>query len=428
MDKQFELQPTINIALIGHVSNGKSKTTYQITKTITQRYSLEKTNDMTIKLGYANAKIFRCLKCKPPKCYKSYPSNTFNPKCNDCNGAMKLEKHISIVDCPGHNMLMATMLNCVGIVDNTILIESVSNHIIPAPQTKEHFIASTIVNLTPSIVCMNKIDLVKREVAENKIFELQNFLRGTDAETAPLIPIVANLGYNIDVLLENICKLPEPEKKLNGNGTMIIIRSFNVNKQNVPISEIIGGVVGGSIISGKISVNDSIMILPGIKKRTNEGKIKWKYHPLLSTVKNIKSEKNTLQYATSGGLIALQLNLDPGLTTQDSLVGNMLIINDNTHKLNVFEKIIVKYSLISSFVGPKNLNISLNDMIIINVNSCNTIAKILKKTTKQLCLELSNPVCCKINDIITISKKPSTSGPRLIGRGIITKGVKSLIY
>ena len=55
-------------------------------------------------------------------------------------------------------------------------------------------------------------------------------------------------------------------------------------------------------------------------------------------------------------------------------------------------------------------------------------AKILKKTTKQLCLELSNPVCCKINDIITISKKPSTSGPRLIGRGIITKGVKSLIY
>jgi translation initiation factor 2 subunit 3 len=139
MDNNIEeLQPTINIAMIGHVSNGKSKTTERITGIKTQKFSKEQERGMSIRLGYANAKIFKCEDCKAPQCYQSFSSTTFDPKCKYCNKELVLVRHVSFVDCPGHNQLMNTMLNCTGIVDTTILMESANNNSIPAPQTAEH--------------------------------------------------------------------------------------------------------------------------------------------------------------------------------------------------------------------------------------------------------------------------------------------------
>ncbi len=117
-----DFQPTINIGMIGSVSNGKSTIVRGLTNENTQRHSSEKKSNKTIKLGYANAKIFKCKNCRKPECYQSFPSSTFDPKCKLCDTVMNLDKHVSFVDSPGHNSLMATMLNGTCIMDSTILV------------------------------------------------------------------------------------------------------------------------------------------------------------------------------------------------------------------------------------------------------------------------------------------------------------------
>lgn len=418
-----EFQPTLNIAMLGHVSNGKSETVYKITGIKTQKFSSEKLHNKTIKLGYANAKIFKC-KCESPSCYKSFSSDTFKPVCKDCGEEMELKKHVSFVDCPGHNQLMATMLNSIGIVDTSILVESVSNSIIPAPQTAEHLVVTTIVQLPTMAVCINKLDLVSREDAEDTIDELRRFVKGTPAEKAPFIPMVAHYGYNVDVLLHYICQLEEPKKDTNSPGCMIIVRSFNVNRQNVKLNELIGGVVGGSILGGQIKKGQTVKLLPGIAMKKDG---EWTHHPLESKVVRIKSENNDLEYASPGGLIALQLEIDPGLTTQDKLSGNIVVTDSEDFK--VYNKLLVDYNLIGELDFNQGLTIEEKDEVFVNVNSNNVTAIIEKLGKKQMLLTMkSGPVCSKLKDVVTISKKTKKMGPRLMGRGTIRKGIETPVF
>lgn len=68
-------QATINIGTIGHVAHGKSTLVKAISSVHTVKFKYEKVRNITIRLGYANAKIFKCPKCPAPSCYKSYPSD-----------------------------------------------------------------------------------------------------------------------------------------------------------------------------------------------------------------------------------------------------------------------------------------------------------------------------------------------------------------
>ena len=116
-------QATINIGTIGHVAHGKSTLVKAISGVQTVRFRDEKVRNITIKLGYANAKIFKCPKCPTPQCYHSYGSfQPDNSKCKHCDTVMNLERHISFVDCPGHDILMATMLTGAAVMDACLLL------------------------------------------------------------------------------------------------------------------------------------------------------------------------------------------------------------------------------------------------------------------------------------------------------------------
>lgn len=115
-------QATINIGTIGHVSHGKSTLVRAISGVRTGRYKSEKVRNITIKLGYANAKIYKCA-CPPPSCYQSFPSNKEDtPICEKCKTPMVLQRHVSFVDCPGHDIFMATMINGVAVMDGAMLL------------------------------------------------------------------------------------------------------------------------------------------------------------------------------------------------------------------------------------------------------------------------------------------------------------------
>lgn len=73
--------------------------------------------------------------------------------------------------------------------------------------------------------------------------------KGTIADGAPVVPISAQLKYNVDVVCEYIVnKIPIPERNFVAPPNMIVIRSFDVNKPGAEVDEIKGGVAGGSIL------------------------------------------------------------------------------------------------------------------------------------------------------------------------------------
>ena len=95
-------QATINIGTIGHVAHGKSTVVKAISGVQTVRFKNELERNITIKLGYANAKIYKCdnEECPRPTCYKSYKSEKeVDPPCErpGCRGRYRLVRHVSCV-------------------------------------------------------------------------------------------------------------------------------------------------------------------------------------------------------------------------------------------------------------------------------------------------------------------------------------------
>ena len=118
-------QATINIGTIGHVAHGKSTVVKAISGVQTVRFKTELERNITIKLGYANAKIYRCdnLRCPRPGNYKSYGSAMeAAPTCDRpaCGGRMVLQRHVSFVDCFGPDVMFATPT---GVIANKDIVQ-----------------------------------------------------------------------------------------------------------------------------------------------------------------------------------------------------------------------------------------------------------------------------------------------------------------
>ena len=419
LDEIMINQPIINIGMVGHVANGKSSITKALTGISTQKYASEKQKNITIKLGYANGKIYQCPLCKAPECYQSSPSHQMNKNCQICNSEMKLITHFSLIDCPGHVKFMSTMLNGTNIMDTTILVEAINNETIPAPQTVEHINALTVGNIPNSIICLNKFDLIKSEYGLKKIKIFQEKLKNTVAEHSAIIPVAATFGINIDILCEYIAQIPKPIRNIESPVKMIVVRSFNINKPGTKITDMCGGVIGGSILYGKINIGMDIELYPGYTTRNELNTSRWKYKPLRAKILSINSETNKLEFAIPGGLIGIQLDIDPALTANDKLIGQMLMpLNSG----DVYENITVLYKPLNN-----TINLKINDKLHLNINACNISGEIQEinidnsnPEIEKLNLKLEKPICVAIKDKVTI-----LYDKKICGTSVIIDGIKS---
>jgi len=133
------------------------------------------------------------------------------------------------------------------------------NESCPQPQTSEHLAAIDIMKLKHIIILQNKIDLVKESMGAEQYKQIINFIRGTIAEGAPIVPISAQHKYNIDGVLEYIVKkIPIPPRDFTSPPRMIVIRSFDVNKPGAEVDDLVGGVAGGSITRGVLKLGERI--------------------------------------------------------------------------------------------------------------------------------------------------------------------------
>ena len=113
MTKNNHSQPELNIALVGHVDHGKTTLTERLSGKWTDTHSEELKKGITIRLGYADFSVYYCAKCD---------FHTGKEKCLKCNEGTKFIRKISLVDAPGHESLMATMLSGAAIVDGALLL------------------------------------------------------------------------------------------------------------------------------------------------------------------------------------------------------------------------------------------------------------------------------------------------------------------
>lgn len=430
-------QATINIGTIGHVAHGKSTVVKAISGIHTVRFKNELERNITIKLGYANAKIYECTDpaCPRPDRYRAYGSSMDDePPCHVPgfeNAKMKLVRHVSFVDCPGHDILMATMLNGAAVMDGALLLIA-ANESCPQPQTSEHLAAVEIMQLKNIVILQNKIDLVSESAALNQHEAIRKFIQGTIADGSPVVPVSAQLKYNIDTVCEYLIKrVPVPVRDFTSEPNMIVIRSFDVNKPGACVDEIEGGIAGGSILRGVLRLGQEIEVRPGIVSKDSEGNLKCT--PIFSRIIGLKAENNDLQYAVPGGLIGVGTTVDPTLTRADRLVGQVLGSKGSLPEIYV--ELEIQFFLLRRLLGvrtagsekgAKVAKLAKAEVLMLNIGSMCTGARVVSVKGDSARLTLTSPVCTRIGESVALSRRVDSHW-RLVGWGSLTDGAAATL-
>jgi translation initiation factor 2 subunit 3 len=404
-------QPEVNIGTIGHVDHGKTTLVQALTGVWASRHSEELKRGITIKLGYADMPIYKCPKCETPKNYST------KPICPNCASETIFVRAISFVDAPGHEALMATMLSGAAIMDGAILVIA-ADEPCPQPQTREHLAAAEVIGIKNIVIVQNKIDIVDERRALKSYEEIRNFVKGTIAENAPVIPVSAQRGINIDVLLTAIEEIiPTPKRDETKPPLMYIIRSFDINKPGTTIEKLEGGVIGGTIAQGKFTVGDEIEIRPGISTE-REGKTV--YNPLISEIVSLHAGEKNVKEAHCGGLVGVGTLLDPSYSKADGLTGN---ITGKTGLLPpTSTELVLETHVLERAVGTKELlkveRINLDETLLLHVGAAVNLGKVTSIKNNVAKVKLSRPICAQPSARVAISRKIIARW-RLIGYGIM---------
>jgi translation initiation factor 2 subunit 3 len=398
--------PEVNIGLVGHVDHGKTTLTEALSGKWTDTHSEEMKRGITIKLGYADISFYECKKCKHPQSYST------SPKCLKCFSDCDYLRTVSFVDAPGHETLMATVLAGAALMDGALLVIA-ANEPCPQPQTSEHLVALDIAGIKNVVVVQNKIDSVTKEEAKENYNQIKEFLKGTVAENAPIIPVSAQYMANIDALIAAIEKhIPTPTRDRKKHPTMLVARSFDVNKPGSPLDKLHGGVLGGSLLEGELKVGDKIEICPGTK-------IKEKMKPLLTEITGLQKAKLDQPSVTPGGLLGVSTKLDPSLAKADALSGSVVGLPGKLPP--VWEELSLKINMLNRVVGSKE-DVKVEPLregmpLMLTAGTSRTVGAITDngKVSK---IKLKLPICAEKGERVALSRQVMGRW-RLVGWGEI---------
>jgi len=395
MNKSENL-PELNVEVVGHIDHGKTTLLNSITGKFTDTHSEELKRGITIKLGYADITIYKDEK-------------TYNTKKG------KPIRYISFIDAPGHEMLMATMLSGTAIVGAAIIVIAANEGI--KPQTREHFIALQAKKIKNIIIVQNKIDLVSKEQALKNYKEIKEFIKGTIAENAPIIPVSAQQGINIEKILQELCKLEIPKRDTESKPIFLIARSFDINKPGTKIQNLRGGVLGGILKKGKLKVNDEIEIKPGLSIEKAHQK---EYQTLITKILSLHKGKDSVKEITPGASISIETELDPFLTKTDSLTGCLVSTKSNLPEIT--NNIKIKTELFKEVLGIKEHKdvepIKTKEMLMLNANTTITVGVVERINKDEIEISLNIPIVALQGDNVGVARNINGHW-RLIGWGSI---------
>lgn len=406
--KEYGYQPCVNIGTSGHVDHGKTTLVEAITGVWTSAHSEELRRGITIKIGYADAAFYKCPQCPPPVCYGT------QPQCINCGGKSELLRVVSFVDSPGHESLMANMLSGAALMDGAILVMA-ANENVPQPQTREHLLALSVLGIQQIVLVQNKADLTEYEEALDNYRQIKDFVKGSIAEKAPIIPVSAQHKLNIDVLIEAIEKtIKTPARIKNAEPIMHVLRSFDVNKPGSPITQVKGGIIGGALVQGQLNIADEIEIRPGVLDEK-----KGKYDPITSQVSTLGTGAGLVKLVRPGGLVAIGTKLDPTYTKSDSLIGS--VVGKPGKLPKDVEDITIDVVLFDTAVGTAEMvkvePLKAKEPIRLNIGTAAASGYVTNVRDSKVEVKLKKPVCLMPKSRVAISRRIAERW-RLIGSGI----------
>ena len=396
--------------MVGHVDHGKTTLTQALSGVWTDTHSEERKRGISIKLGYADTAFYKTVDGR------FYAKGKHPEDRDDSDG--ELLRVVSFVDAPGHETLMAVMISGASIMDGAMLLIAATEKC-PQPQTREHLAALQIAGIENIVVVQNKIDIVTRERAVESYGEIKEFLSGTIAEGAPIIPVSAHHDVNLDILIQAIEDvIPTPDRSSDETGLMYVARSFDTNRPGSRPAELQGGIIGGSIVEGSFSIGDSILIAPG---RRVQGDSSWE--PIRSTIESVKGGGIDLESVHAGGLCGIATPMDPVSTKADELSGQVMAREGELPP--VWKDLDLELELLDNMVSggenaPEKVRpLQPNEMLMVNSATATSVGTVSSIKGSKATLQLRLPICAKSGSRITLSRRVGSRW-RLIGHGSIT--------
>ena len=407
-------KPEVNIGMVGHVDHGKTTLVKALSGIWTDQHSEEVKRGISIRLGYADATFRKCPSCPEPDAF------TVEEKCSHCGAETEVLRTVSFVDSPGHETLMATMLCGAAIMDGAVLVIS-ANEPCPQPQSKEHLMALNITGIDKIVIVQNKIDLMTREQVMEHFQQIKDFVKGTVAENAPIIPISAQQNLNVDLVIQAIEEtIPTPPRDIEKPPLLKIARSFDINRPGTSPDSLKGGVIGGSLSQGLLHIGDKIEICPG-RLVDYEGRKQW--IPIQTKVMTLLAGKQVLEEIGPGGLMGLGTQLDPIMTKSDALVGQVAgepgklppARSSFTMNMQLLERVVGVTD--ESSVEP----IHSSEPLMLNVGTATTVGVVSSAREGGVVqVQLKRPVCAERGDRVAVSRRIGARW-RLIGVGTINE-------
>jgi selenocysteine-specific elongation factor len=216
----------IVVGTAGHIDHGKSTLVHALTGIDPDRLKEEKERGITIELGFAYATL--------------------------------ADTTVAFVDVPGHERFVKTMLAGVGGIDCVMLIVAADESVMP--QTREHFDICRLLHVRRGIVVLTKADLADSDTIELVTLEVRDLVKGSFLETAPVIPVSARTGEGLDILRAALADAAtgvasHPQDRAT---RLPVDRAFSMQG--------FGTVVTGTLVSGRVAVEDELALVPGDRR------------------------------------------------------------------------------------------------------------------------------------------------------------------
>jgi selenocysteine-specific elongation factor len=213
----------IVVGTAGHIDHGKSTLVQALTGIDPDRLKEEKERGITIELGFAHTAL---------------------------DGVT-----VAFVDVPGHERFVKTMLAGAGGIDCVMLIVAADESVMP--QTREHFDICRLLKVEHGLVVITKADLVDEETLELVRLEVRELVEESFLDRAPVVAVSARTGAGLDELRALLVALAGRVRHRRPDGAirLPIDRAF--------IMQGFGAVVTGTLIAGRLRVDDELVLVPG---------------------------------------------------------------------------------------------------------------------------------------------------------------------
>jgi selenocysteine-specific elongation factor len=217
---------SIVVGTAGHIDHGKSALVQALTGTDPDRLREEKARGITIDLGFAHQTI---------------------------DGV-----NFAFVDVPGHERFVKNMLAGVGGIDLVVLVVAADESVMP--QTREHFDICRLLRVPAGFVALTKSDLADADTLELARLEVRELVAGSFLDGAPIVPVSARTGDGLDAFRQALAEMSRTVqgRAVHGATRLPIDRVFSMKG--------FGTVVTGTLVSGRIAIDDELIVAPGTRR------------------------------------------------------------------------------------------------------------------------------------------------------------------